>query len=106
MKGTGEGFFSQEGLLRPLFKFIFITGSWSNNFIQCVGGKLKVWDLLDAVQKLFPKIKMTLVVSDELKKKKMAKLCAGWVPVLLYSSVYRALQLTFPTDVGQILLDR
>lgn len=99
--------------MRPSFKFTSInrgpqglsSGSWGNNSIQYVGGKLKVWDLLDTVQKLFPKINMTPVESDELKKK-MAKLCAGSVPVSLHPLVYRALKLTFPTDVVGIVLDR
>lgn len=46
---------------------------------------------------------MAQVESDE--SKKLAKLCPGRVLVLLYPTLYRTLKLTFPTDVGGIVLD-
>lgn len=37
--------------------------------------------------------------------KKMPKLCAGKVSILLHPSLYSALKLTFPRDVDVIVLD-
>lgn len=53
--------------------------------IKNVGRKLKVWDLLDAAQKSFPNTKMAHVESGDLKK--LAKLCAESVLVLLHLSL-------------------
>lgn len=50
-----------------------------------------------ATQKSFSKIRMAQVKSEELKK--LAKLCAGRVPVLHLPSLYRAHMLTFPAYV-------
>lgn len=52
----------------------------------------------------FPKLMIAQIESLELKK--LAQLCAGRVPVLLHPSLYRALKLTFPMDIGDTVLDR
>lgn len=37
--------------------------------------------------------------------RKLKQFCAGRVPVLLHHFLYRAVKLTYPTDVGGIVLD-
>lgn len=39
------------------------------------------------------------------KLKRLQKFCAGNVPVILDTFLYRSLKLTYPTDVGAIILD-
>lgn len=64
--------------------------------IRNTGGGLKAWEHLDAAQDAFRKIRMALDLQ------KISKLCSGRVPVRLHPSLYRALKLTYPTDVGRI----
>lgn len=42
---------------------------------------------------------------ESLDLKKLEKFCAGRALVLLHPSLYRAQKLTFPTDIGGIVLD-
>lgn len=58
--------------------------------IRNVADKLKVWDILDIAQKVFPTIKMSQVESEIFFK--LSKLYARKVQVLLDSSLYRALK--------------
>lgn len=58
--------------------------------IRNVADKLKVWDILDIAQKVFPTIKMSQVESEFFFK--LSKLYARKVQVLLDSSLYRALK--------------
>lgn len=39
------------------------------------------------------------------KKKKLQKFCSGRVSVLLHSSLYKVVKLTYPTDFGGIVPD-
>lgn len=51
----------------------------------------------------FPSVRMVKTESPVLKK--MSNLCAGRNPFNLHPSLYKALKLTFPTDVGGIASD-
>lgn len=64
---------------------------------------MKVWDFIVAAKKTFPKIGMAKVESPDIKK--MAKLCGEMIPIILHPILYRALKLTYPTDVSEIVLE-
>lgn len=104
----------RKALLRPLFEAPVDLPLPENpkNFpeapgvlmlIQNCGGKLKVWEFWDAAKKTFPNIRMAQVESPDLKK--LEKYGAGRASVLLQPSLYRTQKLTFPTDIGGIVLD-
>lgn len=93
----------RKALFRPLFKCTSVDGKSTDDprnlpdvpgVIMLIRGKLKVWDHLAGC----PKYRL-------LNLKKLARLCAERVPVLLHRSLYRALKLTFPAGVGGIVLD-
>lgn len=52
---------------------------------------------------VFPDIWMVQI--EYLMSKKMSNLYGGWFSVILYSTLYTALNLTFHTDVGVIVSD-
>lgn len=51
----------------------------------------------------FPNIRILELENSTLKK--LRHFCSGRVPVLLHPSLYRAVKLIYPTDVGGIVLD-
>lgn len=57
--------------------------------IRNTGGNLKFWGHLVGAKDAFPMLQMAQIESPELKK--LAQYCAGRVPVLLYSYLYRTL---------------
>lgn len=63
---------------------------------------MKDWDFISSAQASFPKLMIARVETTELCK--VAKTCAWRTPVLLQPSLYEALKLTFPTDIGGIVL--
>lgn len=69
--------------------------------IQNTWDDLKVWDHLAGAKDTLPKLRMVQIESPCLKK--LLQHCAGRVPVLLQASLYRELELTFLTDVGNII---
>lgn len=61
--------------------------------ITCVkdtGSHLKAWSHLFELKDAFPEIRVAKVGSPKLKK--LSRFCSGRVPVMLYSSLYRALK--------------
>lgn len=102
-------------LLKVLYKINKVDGKTTEdprNFpkapgvITCVrdtGSFLKVWSHLFEAKEPFPNIRMLEIDDPEIKK--LRQFCAGRVPVLVHPSLYRAIKLTYPTDVGGIALD-
>lgn len=59
-----------------------------------------MWFHLDEAKDAFPDIRMMVKL-----KKMLSEFCARRVPILLHPSLYRAVKLTYPMDVGGIVLD-
>lgn len=99
--------------MRPLFKPISVDGKSEDPryFARAEGlitprnteGNLKIGDHLSGTKDTFPQIKMAQIESLELKI--MAQICAWRIPVALHPSLYRALKLTYPTDVSGSVTD-
>lgn len=74
--------------------------------ITCVrdtGCYLKVWSHIFKAKETFPNIRMSESKNTYLKK--LRHFCDGRVPVLLHPSLYRSVKLTYPPDVGGIVLE-
>lgn len=64
---------------------------------------LKVWYHLVKYKDLFPDIRVFELGSPDIKK--ISKLCSGRVSLLLHPSLYKAVKVTYPMDLGSIVLD-
>lgn len=74
--------------------------------ITCIretGNQLEVWNHLYEARAAFPNIRMFELENHNLKN--LRQFCSGRVPVLLHPSLYRAIKLTYPTDVGGIVTE-
>lgn len=71
--------------------------------IRDTGKYLKAWIYLFKAREAYPAIRMVEFGSPDLIK--LHNFCAGRVPVRLHPLLYRALKLTYPTDVGSFVLD-
>lgn len=74
--------------------------------ITCVrdtGAYLRVWSHLFEAKEAFPNIRMFDMEDPSIRR--LRQFCAGRVPVLIHPSLYRAIKLIYPMDVGGIALD-
>ena len=66
-------------------------------------GRTRAWDLIDHAKKVFPKIKMVDSSNENLRS--VRNKVSGRVPILVHPSLYRALKLTYPSEVGVVVRD-
>lgn len=71
--------------------------------IRDTGAYLKAWSHVAEAKEAFSN--MTIAKMDTPYLRKLRQYCAGWVPVLLHPSLYRCIKLTYPRDVGGIVLE-
>lgn len=93
----------KKALMAPLFKITsvnrksveeslnFLKASGGISYIRDTGNYLKVWTHLFEAKEAFLEIRMAQKVTPELKK--LLRFCAGRVPVILHTFLYRALKL-------------
>lgn len=105
----------KRALLGLLFKISSIDGKSvedPNNFprppgvttlIRDTSKYINVWVHLFEAREAYPGIRMVELDSPDLIK--LHNFCTGRVPLRLHPSLHRALKLTYPTDVGGIVLD-
>lgn len=74
-------------------------------FIHNTGGNLKVWDQVAEAKDVFSKIRMVKIESPQLKKLAQYYADVGGGSPVLHTCLYRAIKLTFATDVGGIVLE-
>ena len=73
-------------------------------FVRSAGDRTKgVWKFLSTVCQTDTGIKLAELEHSSLKK--CITYCSGRVPILVHPSLYRALKLKFPIDVGGITRD-
>ena len=65
------------------------------------GRQYRVWEMIDAAREAVPGMKLVNWWHYSLNS--LNKLCSGRVCVYVHPSLYRALKVTFPTDVGGIV---
>ena len=66
------------------------------------GHSAQVWDLIEEAISAFPDLKMADCTDISLRE--LQELCVGRVPVLVHPTLYRAMKLKFPRDVGSLAL--
>ena len=82
----------------------FRSAAMVTTFVQSAGDRTKiVWKFLSTVCQTDTGIKLAVLEHSSLKK--CITYCSGRVPILVHPSLYRALKLKFPIDVGGITRD-
>ena len=82
----------------------FRSAAMVTTFVRSAGDRTKgVWKYLSTVCQTDTGIKLAELEHSSLKK--CITYCAGRVPILVHPSLYRALKLKFPIDVGGITRD-
>lgn len=64
---------------------------------------MKVWDLISTAKDSFSKFRMAQIESPRLTK--LSKHCSGRAHFFLHPTLYRDVNLTFPTNIGGIVKD-
>ena len=82
----------------------FRSAAMVTTFVRSAGDRTKgVWQFLSTVCQTDTGIKLAELEHSSLKK--CITYCSGRVPILVHPSLYRALKLKFPIDVGGITRD-
>ena len=82
----------------------FRSAAMVTTFVRSAGDRTKgVWKFLSTVCQTDTAIKLAELEHSSLKK--CITYCSGRVPILVHPSLYRALKLKFPIDVGGITRD-
>ncbi len=82
----------------------FRSAAMVTTFVRSAGDRTKgVWQFLNTVCQTDTGIKLAELEHSSLKK--CLTYCSGRVPILVHPSLYRALKLKFPIDVGGITRD-
>ena len=110
------GDFQLRKALKPLFSLEkvknmnvsnpanFRSAAMVTTFVRSAGDRTKgVWKFLSTVCQTDTGIKLAELEHSSLKK--CLTYCSGRVPILVHPSLYRALKLKFPIDVGGITRD-
>lgn len=66
-----------------------------------IGCRLKDWGMISAAKECFPELRIAQVTLAELTK--TCENCSGVAPVILQPFLYKAVNLTLPMDVGEIV---
>ena len=68
------------------------------------GHSPQVWELIQEAVNAFPSLRMADWTDPSLEP--MQKKCRGRIPILVHPTLYRAIKLTFPLDVGRLALNK
>lgn len=72
--------------------------------VRIESGSRQAWGMIDEAKKSFSG-SSPIIITDNDDLKKLKQFCGGRVAVFVHPSLYRALKLTFPWDIGGVSQD-